>query len=24
AGHLPGKGGLLELLEKKGYTVEQL
>ncbi len=24
AGHLPGKGGLLELLEKKGYTLEQL
>lgn len=24
AGHLPGKGGLLELLANKGYTVEQL
>ena len=24
AGHLPGKGGLLELLEEKGYTLEQL
>lgn len=24
AGHLPGKGGLLELLGNKGYTVEQL
>ena len=24
AGHLPGKGGLLELFKKKGYTVEQL
>lgn len=24
AGHLPGKGGLLDLLETKGYTVEQL
>ena len=24
AGHLPGKGGLLELLENKGYTLEQL
>lgn len=24
AGHLPGKGGLLERLEKKGYTIEQL
>ncbi len=24
AGHLPGKGGLLELLEQKGYTLEQL
>jgi len=24
AGHLSGKGGLLELLEQKGYTLEQL
>lgn len=24
AGHLPGKGGLLELLQNKGYTLEQL
>lgn len=24
AGHLPGKGGLLERLEQKGYTLEQL
>ncbi len=24
AGHLPGKGGLLELLKQKGYTLEQL
>jgi uncharacterized protein YbaP (TraB family) len=24
AGHLPGKDGLLDLLRKKGYTVEQL
>ena len=24
AGHLPGKDGLLELLKKKGYTLEQL
>ncbi len=23
AGHLPGKGGLLELLKQKGYTLEQ-
>ena len=24
AGHLPSSGGLLELLQKKGYTLEQL
>jgi uncharacterized protein YbaP (TraB family) len=24
AGHLPGKGGLLELLKNKGYVIEQL
>ena len=24
AGHLPGKGGLLELLKQEGYTLEQL
>ena len=24
AGHLPGQGGLLELLKEKGYTIEQL